>query len=107
MNSVKKKYPVLYLLDGIGISAMELLSCIILSGNRLAPEMIVVGVGNVDRNRDMSHVPAPDLPTSGGADKFLSFIGDELIHIWMRIIGQSHTEYYSGFLLEGLCLSIR
>lgn len=43
------------------------------------PEMIVLGIVNTDRNRDMIPLHDPALPTSGGARHFLRFITDELI----------------------------
>lgn len=52
------------------------------------PELIVVGITNTDRTRDLTPTNASlwradgteaKLPTSGGADKFLKFIETELI----------------------------
>ena len=52
------------------------------------PEMILVGITNTDRTRDLTptHVAAPrfenrqfNAPTSGGADKFLDFIAREVM----------------------------
>src|SRR3712207_3662198 len=51
------------------------------------PEMIVVGISNTDRTRDLTPTrvarlpdnPNAGFPTSGGADKFLKFIETELI----------------------------
>ena len=72
------QYPVLYLLDGgfhfhhaSGIAQF-------LSSNGLIPEMIVVAIVNVDRNRDFSPTALSQRPTSGGADKFMNFMSDEL-----------------------------
>jgi hypothetical protein len=58
-----------------------------LTRNGRIPELIVVGVTNTDRTRDLSPVkssqknPAGELqfPTSGGADNFLKFFETELI----------------------------
>jgi uncharacterized protein len=85
----KLRYGVLYMTDGnahIGhtSSTVEFLA----RNNRMA-ELIVVGITNTDRTRDLSptHVTttvaggnsALQFPTSGGADKFLKFIETELI----------------------------
>ena len=76
-----KKYPVLIVLDGnthfksiAGIGSY-------MSGNGQIPEMIIVAIQNIDRRRDFT----PDKTitvrenNSGGGDKFLSFLEDELI----------------------------
>jgi predicted alpha/beta superfamily hydrolase len=41
--------------------------------------MIMIGVANKDRCRDMLPVKVEEYPTSGGADKFLTFMAEELI----------------------------
>lgn len=67
-----KKYPVLYVLDGNNNSPTA--SIIVKSKSRYNahfPEMIIVGINNVNRSRDYSF---PD-----GADKIMNFISDELI----------------------------
>ena len=81
------KYPVLYLTDGdrhIGHTAATIQ---FLAENGRMPEMIIVGISNTDRNRDLTPTHASltengrefPVPTSGGADKFLQFIETELI----------------------------
>ncbi|MFD1096099.1 alpha/beta hydrolase-fold protein [Salegentibacter chungangensis] len=81
-----KTYPVLYLLDSFfnfphAVGTIEYLQL-----NRLIPEMIVVGVRNTNRNRDLSP-PSPQLSkeekermgAKGEADNFLAFLENELI----------------------------
>lgn len=75
----KARLPVLYLLDGefhfhhvTGIVDF-------LVRQALMPPVIVVGLGNVDRARDFTPTRRADLPTSGAADRFLVFLGKELI----------------------------
>ncbi len=75
----KDTYPVFYLLDGEvhfhqGSGAVQYLSSV-----GVIPDMIVVAIHNIDRNRDFSPVHVNNIPTSGGAKKFLKFIGDELM----------------------------
>ena len=87
----KQRYPVLYLLDGDAhfysvVGMIQQLSQV--NGNTICPEMIVVGIPNTDRTRDLTptHVDA-DPPfmdsafskTSGGGEQFVSFIEKELM----------------------------
>ena len=84
-------YPVVYLLDGPShfhsvTGLIQQLSYV--SGNTVLPEMIVVGIQNTDRTRDLTPTHSttsvfgqtPEmLKTSGGADNFLGFIEKELM----------------------------
>ncbi len=85
------KYPVLYLLDGDGFfhSATGLVQYMSagIGFNAQIPEMIVVAIPNTHRTRDLSPTHStvdfdgtenPDYESSGGGDKFLKFIRDEL-----------------------------
>lgn len=87
----KQRYPVMYLLDGDAhfysvVGMIQNLSQV--NGNTICPEMIVVGIPNTDRTRDLTptHVDA-DPPfidsafskTSGGGERFVSFIEKELM----------------------------
>jgi predicted alpha/beta superfamily hydrolase len=84
----KESYPVLYMTDA-STNINEIGSTIdFLADNNLMPPLIVVGIANTDRNRDLTPslagVPHSDgtvdlVPTSGGADKFLDFIQTELV----------------------------
>ncbi len=81
------RYPVLYMTDGDAHLQHTAATVSFLARNNRMPEMIVVGVANTDRTRDLTptHVehlsgnPQARFPTSGGADKFLKFIETELI----------------------------
>lgn len=84
----KQRFPVLYLTDGDGHIAHTSATIEFLARNGRMPEMIVVGIVNTDRTRDLSPTRAsmtrPDggqqeFPTSGGANNFLKFIETELI----------------------------
>ncbi|TDQ15074.1 hypothetical protein DFQ04_2960 [Algoriphagus boseongensis] len=80
-----KRYPVLILLDGSAhfrsVTGMVNYMSSGANGNYRIPEMIVVGIQNVDRRRDFT----PDKiitvreNNSGGGDKFLGFLESELI----------------------------
>jgi predicted alpha/beta superfamily hydrolase len=89
-NYSDTKYPVLYVLDGEFFfhqanSAVNFLSECSYIYNNIIPEMIVVALVNVDRNRDYTLTYAPNqlgilyYPTSGKADRFLEFLEKELI----------------------------
>ncbi|MCM3869080.1 MAG: alpha/beta hydrolase-fold protein [Pyrinomonadaceae bacterium] len=82
-----QRYPVLYMTDGDAHIGHTAATIQFLSQNGRMSELIVVGITNTDRTRDLSptHVKTtnPDgklqFPTSGGSDKFLKFIETELI----------------------------
>ena len=78
-TDIDKKIPVLYVLDGR--THFRHASGVVdyLSRQGLAPEIIVVAVTNVDRNRDFTPVHSDAVPTSGGAEKFHNFLDKELI----------------------------
>jgi predicted alpha/beta superfamily hydrolase len=85
----KQRYPVLYMTDGNAHIGHTSSTVEFLAQNGRMSELIVVGIMNTDRTRDLSptHVTttvaggnsALQFPTSGGADKFLKFIETELI----------------------------
>ncbi|MEA2097187.1 MAG: alpha/beta hydrolase-fold protein [Candidatus Cloacimonadota bacterium] len=77
-NSGSQKYPVLYLLDGRAHFYHTTSAVNFLSNRGITPQIIVVAVYNVDRNRDFLPSHVERIPTSGGAEKFLNFISDEL-----------------------------
>jgi len=74
----EEKYPVIYILDGRGNFAFSATTVNFLSRNQRMPRSIVVGIPNTDRRRDFTPVSEVRSPTSGGADKFLEFMEDEL-----------------------------
>jgi predicted alpha/beta superfamily hydrolase len=78
-SKTKTKYPVLYLLDGDDhfYSVVGLIQQ--LSNSQLCPNMIVVGIPNTDRIRDLTPTPVKTSATSGGGENFAKFISDELI----------------------------
>src|SRR5215203_6381813 len=86
-----QRYPVVYLLDGEGhfesvVGMIQQLSQV--NGNTIVPEMIVVGIPNTDRTRDLTptHIES-DLPmmdsgsskTTGGGENFTAFMEKELM----------------------------
>ncbi len=79
-NSSEKKYPVLYVLDAENTHrfVQSIASIFYYSSARILPKMIVVGIVNTDRNRDLTPVKINEREGSGGGDTFLDFIVTEL-----------------------------
>ncbi len=112
-NKFKQKYPVLYLLDGEffflqATSAVQYLSELGYIRNQPISQMIVVGIVNIDRNRDYTPTYAPkqkgglEFPTSGKAEKFLEYLKSEL---FPYIESNYRTQPYrilTGWSLGGL-----
>lgn len=72
------------------------------------PEMIVVGIENLDR--DPNYVPTVDpnvdkpmFPTAGEADQFLRFLRDELLPLLERDYRVSTSRTIAGWSFGGLC----
>jgi predicted alpha/beta superfamily hydrolase len=83
----KLSYPVLYMTDGDAHMGHTSSSIEFLFQNGRMPDLIVVGVTNTDRTRDLTPSKSTtknatgqvQFPTSGGADNFLKFFETELI----------------------------
>ncbi|MDF1698648.1 MAG: alpha/beta hydrolase-fold protein [Saprospiraceae bacterium] len=108
----KKTYPVVYLLDGDAhffstVGMIHQLSTV--NGNTINPEMIVVGIPNTNRMRDLSPskpspgddpmMPPAMLVNTGGGENFISFIETELIPY---IESKYPTEPYKTFIGHSL-----
>lgn len=87
-KDTSKHFPVLYLLDGD--SHFTGMTGIVkhLVGSSTGPDMIIVGIPNTDRTRDLTPTKSILMPggikdqslkSSGGGEKFESFIAKELI----------------------------
>jgi len=83
----KLRYPVLYMTDGDAHIGHTASTIEFLTRNGRIPDLIVVGVTNTDRTRDLTPAKSTNknaagelqFPTSGGADNFLKFFETELI----------------------------
>ena len=80
----KIAYPVLYMTDGDAHMSHTASTIEFLARNGRMSEMIVVGITNTDRTRDLTPTKATgpnaaQAPTAGGSDNFLKFIETELI----------------------------
>ena len=79
----EQHYPVIYRLDGA--KNIPLMEAVLgrLQENNAAPQVIIVAIENTDRLRDIyptvNEDPNGPVDLGGGADKFLSFIENELI----------------------------
>ena len=81
------KYPVLYMTDGDAHMGHTAGTVDFLTRNGRISDLIVVGIPNTDRTRDLTPVKSTaknaagelQFPTSGGSDNFLKFFETELI----------------------------
>lgn len=106
----EKAYSVLYVLDAEGEALFpKCVSTVMgLNAKEIAPEMIVVGIWNTNRNRDMIPEPVSHRPGSGGSNNFLSFIHNELMPYIQRnyrssdysiLYGMSNSALFAVFAL--------
>jgi predicted alpha/beta superfamily hydrolase len=75
----KDKFDVLYVLDGEGNTRLSADIQQFIGGEGFMPQTIIVGIFNTDRTRDLTPSREQGFGTSGGADKFLSFLKNELV----------------------------
>lgn len=73
------KYDVIYVLDGDGNTGLVDNIAQFINSEGFMPKVIVVGVLNIDRTKDLTPTHAEGYNTSGGAAQFLGFLKDELI----------------------------
>lgn len=82
--NLTQRYPVLYVLDGESEGQAAATVARFYASTGQLPPMIVVGIRNTDRTRDLTpaasapFTPLPDVGPSGGADAFLGFLSTEL-----------------------------
>jgi predicted alpha/beta superfamily hydrolase len=102
----RMRHPVLIVLDGSPFTIFHATASLT---DRSIPEFVVASVPNVDRLRDLSHENIAEIwPTSGGAERFLSFLTDELVP-WLDatfrttgyrvIVGGSAAGRFAAFAL--------
>jgi hypothetical protein len=107
-----EKYPVLYVLDGSAHEDYFHVASLVdfLATYGVMPSTIVVGISNVDRKRDFTP-PSKDerdiaaAPTSGGADRFVSFLESELIPYVTSRYRTNGTSTIVGQSLAGLLVT--
>lgn len=110
-ESSLSKYPVLFVTDGeslfdLACSTVDFLSSI--KGNDLIPPMIIVGIPNINRNRDFVPFEIEAIMDSGGGEKFAQFFKTELIPFIDKnyptlpnrsIIGHSYGGLWATYML--------
>jgi len=83
----RRRYPVIYVLDGPPLDGDTAAGAGRLAASGVAPELIVVGIPNMRRGGRARDFLPPSLsfrrcdgsPFTGGADRFLRFLRDELV----------------------------
>jgi uncharacterized protein len=103
-DTSNKSYSVLYLLDGTPDLLLETESDMIrLHDRENISDIIIVGIENTDRDRDMMPLSTKSytVPTPG-AEKFLSYIGDELIPHIEKKYRTNEQRILCGKSLSGL-----
>lgn len=80
----KERYPVLYLTDAEVQLGHARATVEFLARNGLMPEMVLVGILNTLRTRDLTPTPGTDaehtaFPSAGGGERFLDFVEQELV----------------------------
>lgn len=86
-REVRRRYPVVYVLDGPPLDAHTAEAALALARGGQAPGLIVVGIPNMQRGGRARDFLPPTLrfarrdgtPFTGGADRFLRFLRDELV----------------------------
>lgn len=111
-NTSHTRYPVLYVLDGPAFFESYVSMVRYLSDCGKMPEMIVVGIANTDRVRDLTPTHAihwsdgePDekeLRTSGGGEAFTTFLEKELIPHIDSLYPTAPYRMFAGHSLGGL-----
>ncbi|TLV02752.1 alpha/beta hydrolase [Dyadobacter luticola] len=110
----RKRYPVIYLLDGEShfnsvVGMVQQLSSV--NGNMVVPQMIVVGIRNRNRRRDMTpnqaSVDPPFMDSAavrqtGGGNAFLDFIEKELMPQMDSLYPTAPYKMLIGHSLGGL-----
>ena len=105
-----EKYPVLYMTDGDAHIGHTASTIDFLNRNGRVSELIVVGVTNTDRTRDLTPSKSTNknaagelqFPTSGGADNFLKFFETELIPLIEKQYRVQPYRVLAGHSLGGL-----
>ncbi|MCK5369638.1 MAG: hypothetical protein KAQ62_13850, partial [Cyclobacteriaceae bacterium] len=96
------KYPTLYITDGAENFFIATAIVSFLSRSQQIPRMIVVGIPNVNRNRDLSPSLINGTSNPGGGDNFLNFFEEELIPYIDGTYNTSNYRILFGHSLGGV-----
>lgn len=103
-----QRYPVIYVLDGQWNFLQAVSASRFLAANGLMPQSIVVGVLNSDRDAEFTPpllrttAPPPGMASFGKADRFLAFVGDDLLPMIDRTYPTQPLRVLVGHSLGGL-----
>ena len=97
-----EKYPVLYLLDGGGNFAHTVGTADSLASGEMIPELIIVGITNTNRTRDLTPTKDENRKSSGGGENFLDFIERELIPYINNKYSTEDFKIFAGHSFGGL-----
>jgi uncharacterized protein len=103
-----RAYPVLYMTDGDRQIGHTAATVDFLAREGRMPEVILVGINNTDRTRDLTPTKVERMqegfntPTSGGADRFLDFISTEVIPYVEKNYRTQPFRVFAGHSFGGL-----
>lgn len=106
-ESSKEPYPIMLVLDG-GWAFRYCVSLVDMMSPNHLPGMIVIGIPNTDRGRDLEPVEQDSATEKSGAYKFLRFLRDELIPFlgkeyrtrdYRILVGHSLAGMYTAYAL--------
>lgn len=106
-----QSYPVLYMTDGDRQLPHTAATADFLSREGRMPEVILVGISNTDRTRDLTPTRVETLqqdgrtlrfPTSGGGEKFLTFLETEVIPHVEKTYRTQPYRVFAGHSFGGL-----
>ena len=98
----KINFPTLYIIDGAENFFIATAIVNFLSRSQQIPRMIVVGIPNVNRNRDLSPSKLQGSSAPGGGDNFLNFFEEELIPYIDKSYRTSNYRVFFGHSLGGM-----
>jgi predicted alpha/beta superfamily hydrolase len=99
----KDKYDVLYVLDGGNWNTGQMINVQrFLEDEHYMPSTIIVSIMGIDRNKDLTPTKIDNWKTSGGADKFLDFMKEELIPYINKTYPSNGDNTLWGHSLGGL-----
>lgn len=103
----EERFPVLYLTDGDSNIGHARGTAEFLARNELMPEVILIGILNTSRTRDLTPTPGSAaeraaFPTGGGGERFLDFIERELVPAIDARYRTVPVRIYAGHSFGGL-----
>jgi len=95
-----QSYPVMYVLDGETNFTISAAIVNYYARIQQIPQMIVIGIPNVARNRDFTPIVNDRMQNSGGANNFIKFLDEELIDF---VDNTYRTQNYKILFGHSLC----